>query len=486
MDTSISKQLDQILKDNETLRFENQELVKESIRNRALELEDIGWKLVGEIGQDNDGADGLDLDGLKKISVPLREMAASNPWHIRGAQLRHSYVFGRGMSYSNLKPKAQRAVDDPHNKAVLFSVGAYETINKASFADGAVFILRDPSSEVDKFNLIPLAQISGVVTNPDDASEIWYLKRSWSVPNEDGSGSTDRSVWYPVARYKNTLPKSKVRRTINKTPVDQAKTVYYRMSNRQAGWTWGVPDSFGAMVWTVAYSEALKDYSTLVKSLSLIAWKMTSSTPKGAAGASAQVRNPQGEAGGIASMSGTDLAGVGVPSAQVNMGNVQPLIAAVAASFGVPVIALLSSPGDTGGSYGSAQTLSDPTLKVMSAVQDSWRDFFEEILHDLGSKNASVEFPNIDSDPAYRQVASLAQATQLGLMFREEAREGVLQLVDAPKLYNTLPVPDGFNQYKDPATTVSSGDDPLARQGNSGSVPGGVEQDTTNHDTDNE
>ena len=100
--------------------------------------------------------------------------------------------------------------------------------------------------------------------------------------------------------------------------------------------------------------------------------------------------------------------------------------------------------------------------------------FFEEILHDLGAKKASIEFPSIENDAVYRQITSIGTGVELGLIHRDEGREAVLNLLDVPKLHDDVPdVPDAAN-----VAAVMSG------QGTQGAIPGGQEQGITNHEND--
>ena len=155
------------------LRHEN-EMLQESLADRILAAEDVGWKVISGYAA-NDDDTGLTLDNLHDLSEKLREYAASNPWHVRGAQLRHSYIFGRGMDYVDLTPRSQKVLDDAHNKSVFGSVDAYEAMNLACFTDGAFILMLNEASKT--FTQIPIKQIQGVITNPDDAMDIWYIKR---------------------------------------------------------------------------------------------------------------------------------------------------------------------------------------------------------------------------------------------------------------------------------------------------------------------
>lgn len=456
--TSPLKELEQVL---ESQAFEI-ETLKESMAQRMMDLDSIGWTKISDYSQDEE--DGPTLDSLKVISPKLRELASTNPLHVRGAQLRHSYVFGRGVDFNEIKPGTQAAMDDPYNRRALFSAQAYETNNLALFTDGNFFVIKNVAKKL--FTTVPMSQITGAVTDPDDNSKIQYIQRTWT------SNGEERVVWYPLARYKKSV--SKVATSIEngagapKIPVSQESVIYHHETKRQTGWTWGVPDSLAAMVWTMAYSGYLSDNTQLVKALSKFAWTMTKTSATGVDRAAAQVAQP-GVGGTGVMAQGNALASVGVPSAQVNMGNGQPLAAMVATSFGVPVIALLSSPGATGGSYGAATTLDTPTLKGMKAVQDAWAVFYEEILRDLGSPAASAAFPNIDTDPEYRQIASIASAYGQHLLHQDEARDATMDLLDVPKLHDAPPEP-----LPDPNAAVSG-------QGKQGAAKGGTNQG----DTDN-
>lgn len=469
----------------EAIEVRNRDLehrLEESLSKKLLALEDIGWDPVW--GKKS-GERSLTLDDLHNIVPHLRDMASVNPLHIRGAQLRHSYVFGRGIEFAGLSPKTERIVADLYNQSALFSVQAHETNNLEKFVSGNFFVLREESTNT--FTVVPVEEVTGEVTDPDDSAKVRYFLRTWSSVDANGK-PVEKKRWYPVSRFKKSQKgRGKRGGKINKTisvggkaiPVDQGTVIYHETTKRQAGWTYGVPDSLGGAVWSVAYSEYLKDNSALVKALQQIAWAITSSTKSGANAAAVAVRTPG--VGGTASMgTGNSLASVGVPSAQVNFNNGQPLAAMSATSFGVPVIALLSSPGATGGSYGAATTLDTPTIKGMKAVQDQWKLFYQEILADLGSPNAEITFPNISQDETYRENQSIGAAYADGRLWQDEAREATLQLLDVKKLHDEMPKPDEFNAGADPADDSN----PEPSQGNTGAIPGGADQGDTNHDDD--
>lgn len=442
--------------------------LEETLADKIAQLDAIGWKEIGSAFTEGGGPSLEDIQGLTER---LREMAASNPLHIRGAQLRFSYIFGEGVNFDSVKPYAQKIMDNPYNKEALFSLTAYENNNLASFTDGNVVAIYDTTDNL--FTVVPIDGIGGVGVDPNDDSKIRYIKRNRVKDNQKFD------EWIPLARWKNsagklpdTLPED------DKAKISKTQVAYIKRSHAQTGWTWGTPDSLGAMVWSLAYSAYLQDNAKLVRALSMIAWSLTKTTTEGVNTAAAQIVGSN--VGGTAvNTTGNAISSVGVPSAQVNMNNGQPLAAMAATSFGVPVIALLSSPGATGGSYGAATTLDTPTVKGMQAVQSEWSDFYVEILHDLGSKNATVSFPNIEGDPAYREAQSIVTAHSFGLLWDDEARDGVLNVLRVKKLHDTMPP-------KPLVPPTGSGNTPTPpSQGNSGPVPGGSDMNDTNHDGEN-
>ena len=87
--------------------------LEESLADKIAQLDAIGWKEIGSAFTEGDGPSLEDIQGLTER---LREMAASNPLHIRGAQLRFSYIFGEGVNFDSVKPAAQKVMDNPYNK----------------------------------------------------------------------------------------------------------------------------------------------------------------------------------------------------------------------------------------------------------------------------------------------------------------------------------------------------------------------------------
>ena len=454
------------------LKVEN-EVLSERLADVATRVEDVGWQQIFGSFEDEDA--GFSLDQLKAFSEKLRDLVVSSPLMKRGAQLRHGYIFGRGVTFSNTPPRVRRMIDEPNNNAALFCSSAWEEMNNARFTDGNFFVIRKKTTNA--LTRVPLSQITAVITDPDSAERIWFLQRTWTA-----NGEAYKS-WYPVNTYTGKV-RERIKGGDGKfVPVDNTSVIYHSASNKQVGWTFGIPDGLAALAWALAYAEYLQNNAKLVRAYATIAFKISSNTKNGQNNAAAQIALPAGVAGTAVQGPGTDLAAMPRSGSDVDFNKGQPIAAMVAASFGVSVIALLSSPGATGGSYGAAQTLDSPTIRVMASAQDSWVPFLRTILLDMGGtrngdKKTDVVFPSIETDEIYRQLQSLMQAYTTGAIHQSEYRKKVVDILDIIEPDAGLPKPDEFNAGKDP-----SDDTNLApTQGNTG--VGNPNSDVSNHDND--
>ena len=460
----------------DTLTAEKASL-EEMVSDLALRLDTVGW--IPGNGWDEDA--GLSLEALKQTSRTLTDMVAQSPLLKRAVQLRHGYVFGRGMLFSDVKPRHQKIMDKPFNKNALFTMAAWEELMSARMTDGNVFVLRKTKDE--EYYRIPLEQITGVVTDPESKERVWYIQRTFTEHNMNG-GSTQRVVWYPTYEYSNRKHPS----TIKDKPVSRDGVMHFMPFNRQVGFTFGVPDGYAAILWAIAYSEYLKNNSKLVKAYATIAYKASTKTQNGANNIAAQVAQP-GVAGTATMGLGQDLIPMPRAGSDVSFENGRPLASMVAASLGVSVVALLADPGAAGSSYGSAQTLDAPTIIVMASIQESWKDFYTSLFGHVSGDPITVEFPSIENDQVYRQIQSLAQVYAQGGLHQEEFRDAVLDLLDIRDPKDGLPVPDNFNnahltpdeaaKNAQAAADAKAASDPVARQGNSGAT-GGDKGETNN------
>ena len=475
------------------LSQENEDL-QESISELVARANEAFWQPIG-FAED----EGVELTKLQDLSRRLRDQAATGSLHARAVQLTHAYVFGRGMliNYDDLQPRIQKAIDHPYNQSALFSQRAKEELTKAMYTDGQVFVLRDVNTRV--LTRVPLSQITGIYADADSPERIWHIKRSW----HNGRDKVDR--WYATSDYHRAVPAGKRLKSISeggvRVAVDQTKVMHFSAVGKQVGWALGLPVGLPAMQWVETYTRFIQNSASLVESYNKIAFKFSQKASQAPATAASIAAAPA-QVGGVASMGLSDsLTAMPAIGSQVSFQNGRPIAALAASAVGVSVVALLSDPGAAGSSYGAAQTLDLPTVRVMSVWQDSWVEFYREILEGMGADRSTLEisFPSIETDVPYRQITSLSQAFQMGGLHREEYRGSLLSVLDIPnqKPVDDLPEPDQFNaahpipleseedEADEPSGDEDNVNDPLARQGNSGAV-GTVQHDSNfNRQADN-
>jgi hypothetical protein len=257
------------IKTNETLNQElqaalsNNEFLAESYASMAqaiLDFDDRGWApLEAEHDQDK-----FSLSHLQRAAHHIREVSEGNPLLKRGSSLRSSYIFGRGVSFSEQPPRIQKFMLMPQNQDVLFSPESQVINERSHFTDGQFFVLGNVNTK--KFQRIPFSDITGVVTDPDNLEEVRYYRRTWSRQVQDlksgTSGTTQlMNVWYPTDTYEPIG--GRYAASIQNQPVDTSGRIFASRVNRRAGHIWGVPDAFPALPWAHAYNEYPVSYTHL-------------------------------------------------------------------------------------------------------------------------------------------------------------------------------------------------------------------------------
>jgi hypothetical protein len=442
------------------------ELLQESYNRMAevmLSIEDDGWTLLG---LENPHSSSFSLEMLHALSERLTEKTDGNPLLKRGLGLRTSYIFGRGVDIQDVSSKrVQDLIDDAQNQAALFSNDAMCVNERSNFTSGQFFILGDNSTK--KLQRLPFNEITGWVTDPDDAETVRYIRRSWTRKAIDGKDEA-KHEWYPVDTYSNPTRVA----YIQKQPVNYAKTIFPFVVNKRSGAAWGVPDAFSAYPWAHAYNEYLKDGSRILKALSMFAWQLKSKSKTGASAAAATIATPSSS--GSTAIMGADMELSALPrtSNSVDLGNGKPLAAMVASALEVSVIALMSDPG-TSGAYGVAQTLDVPTTKAMQARQKLWENYLKRVMAFFGDKKATIKWPKMETESSFRQLQSLALAKESMAIWPDEFRAAVLDELDVVALRSASPED---SVESEPAN--SNNGSAVPSQGNSGAV--GSMQDNSN------
>jgi len=466
--TGTSNESQQLLQEIQELS-QNNEILAESysaLARATLEFDEKGWSPINQFTDT-----GMALADVKIVSLQARRQTASNPVLKRGAMLRSSYVFGHGYKMSSrnrpLPPRFQDIINDPINQKVLFSETASKKNERALFTDGNFFVRYDKRSR--RFSRVPLDEIAGWATDPDDPEMIRYYLREYArrQPVTDPYSSYTAEtvkVWYPLDYVENPVAQ------INGIPVDRNYVMIDTKANEETGKLWGLPDALPALPWSWAYSEYLKDGSKMLKALSGIAWQVKTKTAKGGANISSKLINNKEVA--ATAVTGSDIELNAMPrNNTVDLATGRPLAAMAATAMEVSVEALLSGPGAEGG--GGTQVLDQSTLNAAYARQGNWQDFYLRVLRVIGVPEPSVTFNNIIVDPAYRTIQSLGQAWMTGLFDPQIMQDAMAEQlgIEAPGgVPSGVLVPNNSGSFANTGSTLGAGNpnNVATSQGNSG------------------
>lgn len=402
-----------------------------------LAADDIGWV---KYGVSNSNVSNITLDEAKQVSVRLHGYRESNPLLARGCEIRNSYLFsdeyeiGTEDAQGTITPQAWNNIKKQKNQDNAFGLEALERIEGERYSAGQAFVLYDRSAK--EFQQISFQEIGDIIYNPDDATEIWYVMREWTATVIGADGRTtpqEQKEYYPSSRYE---PKGKFATVIDGVAVNIGKRMIVERVNVQPGGNLGIPDSFAAAPWALAYSAYLSDGSKVLAALAEWAWVVKAKKRNPAERAAATVRSSDGVGGTLF----TDMDVQAMPSKDaVDLNTGRPLAAQVAAALGVSIVLLLADPGQSG-AYGTAQTLSDPNRRTMEARRQRNTAFLVHCLELLGVKKPSVEWPKMSPGTDLDEVTLVNMAFGTGLFHEDEVRPRLADLAHITVLHDEPPV----------------------------------------------
>lgn len=451
--------------------------LNESLNSISLMLDNRGWTDMVQHGES-----GLNLDDLKRASSQLRELATGNPLMKRGYKLRSSYVWSRSFNLPKLTARVKNKTTSAVNERALFSPIAHEELELAAYTDGNVFVLGRKSDA--QFMRVPMTEISGVMTDPDNNEVIWAVRRTWMRMFGTGAAETV-TKWYYTDSYPEDIPKSAFisnNANTNET-ADLNYVMFHQPFNSHIGWTFGIPDALPAIAWSKLYREFLENGAIMTKAMAQFAYKISAKSRTGVTNAAAKVATSDtygGRVGATAAM-GSDMDLMPMPKAGsgYDFESGRSLASMVAASLEVSVVALLADPGQSG-AYGTAQTLDTPTMKAMQARQNTWTLFYKRILRFMGATDVELTWPSIEVEPTHRMVQALAMAWESGALNIEEYRAAIIDILDISETAPTAPKGIMIPNNKDYSASLTNDANPdpsattaiVPAQGVSGKVGG--------------
>ena len=411
------------------------EQLEESLANVVLAIDDLGWRPLGE---DVDATE-IPLDSVKDVAQTTRGLLALNPLIRRAIAVRTSYIWGQGYHFEGIE-ETDPILTNVKNRKWVFSEQAVSELEGALGTDGNLFTLlskgRTRAKAKGTVERVPMKQITGTVSNPENNEDVWFYKRSWDVVTTNYRTNQNdrktREAYYPADDYDvaNGRPS-----TIAGVPVVWNSAILHVSGSKQTGWKWGIPDLMSVVFWTKAYKEYLETMQTLTKAYARFAWKVSAPTAVGVNAMASRVaqtpsRHPQtGElmdVGGTAGMTnGMTLQSVGRSSSAVDFGAGLPLAAMIAAGMEIPLTALTADAGSANRS--GSETLTEPTIKAMEMRQKLWSNYYERMFAYFGKTDVRVVWPKIESEPTLKKLQAIGSGAALNVLHAQDVRDYVIE-----------------------------------------------------------
>lgn len=424
-----------------------------------LQSEDIGWNKLGVAPSD---ITQISLDDAKAVSKRLHGYAESNPILTRGREIRNSYFFsgqykiGTLATNSKISPQKLNLINSQKNQDNVFGMAALERLEAERFAAGNVFVLFDRSTK--EFQALSFQQIGDIIYNPNDATEIWYVRRDWSARIIDENGNVrqvDNKEYYPSSKFDR--PQGGYATRIDDVYVNTGKRMIVDRVNMQPGGNLGIPDSFAAAPWALAYSAYLSDGTKVLAALAEWAWLVKPKKKNPAETAAANVRDGRGGAGGTLF---TDMDVQALPTSNaVDLETGRPLAAQAASALGVSVVLILADPGQAG-TNASAQTLSDPNRRTMESRRQKNTEFIMHCMELLGVEQPTVQWPKMSPGTDADETSIVMQLWGSGQFHVDEIRPRLAELGHITLLHDEAPegvmIPNNVKTLEDSAEANAS------------------------------
>lgn len=418
----------------------NYAMLEENMADVLLALDNVGWEVVGEEIDTQE----IPLDTIRKKSKTTRALLALNPIIKRGMAVRTAYIWGGGVEFVGLDAKG-KFFKKATNQKYLLSPQAWGEMEAALGTDGNFFMLVDKggiykaNADRAKLTRLPMEQIQGTVSDPENQEDIWFYRREWTTIVNSTSDESERKIehiaYYPAIDYDVSNGRPSM---IRGKQVVWTAAIAHNTVNKQLHWRWGVGDVTAVIFWAGAHKKFLEMSAQLVQAYSRFAFKATQPSRAGVNATATKVAsqpsyNPQtgqyNEVGGTAVLgAGANLQAIGRTGGSVDFKAGTPLAGYVAAGLEVPLTELMADASDTNRS--SAETLNGSTMKAMKTRQELHKRFFEQIFTYLGMEDVTLKFPPIESEPIHLLIQAIANALPLNALFPQEIRKMLLKAFD--------------------------------------------------------
>lgn len=434
-------------------------LVKEKRLTELLEamttykrtLEDIGWinlSLTQSFDKD------LIAGGYENMLKRCRLYYYNNPLAGHWIQLTTSFTFGQGISVpkaaaSEIQEVINEFWNDPDNQKALTSKQSQIKLCDKLQYEGNLFVVLFVNKITGnvKVRIFDALEIKDIIKDSDDRLRPLFYKRSitkrkYNFTSDSYDMGTLNYVYYPDWQVgdpeKYEIPANK---------IELEAFIYHVKINCDINDKFGVPVLYRGLDWIKAHKDMAGDLATLVKSLSILAWKKkVKGTPaqvaalKSVLHARIDLKNVPPAAGSTQiENEAVDTSPINIPTGGIKIGETglkQMQLMVCAASnifyhyFGDP----------STGNLATATSMELPMVKTFLANQECWSGIYNDILQfvvnkkiEAGKLKGEVElnketnrkiykteldrFIDTDFPPILeKELKALAEALQIGII----------------------------------------------------------------------
>jgi hypothetical protein len=372
------------------LEWDNQ-MLTERLVDLELELEREGWISLLEQGDTE-----FSREGIRAINKLARLMYLKNPLIQRGVNVQAYYVFGQGVEIGaedeELNAIIQAFMDDAKNQTELTSHTARVGKETELTLFGNLFFAFFVDSKTGRVRVrtLPCAEIDDIITNPEDAKDPWWYKRTYRTGAEEALKT--KTVYYKDWRY---MGSDKPTNT-DGSPVDISPAVVYHLKvGGLPDMKFGVSEVYAAMDWAKAYKNFLEDWSTIVRAYARFAMQITVKTKAGMVRARSRLQttidantgetNPPPTVGSmfISSGEGIGVQPIRTAGATTSADDARRLLLMVASTMGLPETFF----GDVSvGTLATARSLDRPTELKFASRRTLWADAIRAISYFVAVK----------------------------------------------------------------------------------------------------
>jgi hypothetical protein len=352
------------------------------------QIAEQGWgRLDGSAGKE------FSRDALDSIVELSRVMYLKNPIINRAVEIGALYVWGQDLSHSTEDEAVEAVVDRfwKDNRATLTGQQASRLVEVELQCTGNLFFALFPDKITGSVRVrgVPMEEIRQIISNPDDRTDIWYYRRTWTE-QEMGGTATERTAYYPDWRYRPANKPDTVNDlSMGTLEVRWDSPVVHVKSGAFMHWRWGVPEIYAALDWAKAYKEQLEDDATRSRALARFAWQLTTKGGKpGVAAAKTKLGTTYGTANSVEtnppptsastfiSTEGIDLNPIKVAGATLDPDHSRPARLMASAALGIPDHFFDSDVGN----YATSKTLDRPTELRFNERRNMWRDTLGDLI----------------------------------------------------------------------------------------------------------